>query len=74
LLYVVDGVLMIECQGMSPSKRWQPKKRRWSRTERRENREFLRRRFRNGEATDDEVIIREVFCSRTMARRFYLYS
>jgi hypothetical protein len=65
---------MIECQGPNPNKGWQPKKRRWSRTARRENREWLRKRYRNGETTEDAVIIDEVFCSRTMARRFYLYS
>lgn len=48
--------------------------RRWSRTERRENRAWLQRHYRNGERTSIPTLVRELYRSRRDARKFLLFT
>ena len=56
-------------------KAYQKRYRTWDRTRRRENREFLKRRYRNGETTSLDVLVRELYHrDRRAARAFLIYS
>jgi hypothetical protein len=55
--------------------RRQKKRQTWSRTQRRENREFLTNHLRNGEVSNLATIIRVIYYgSKRDARKYLLYS